>query len=174
MLKTDDIPNNQEQILQEADNNSNKDQISSSALETDYKDLFMRCTADLQNFRRRVEKERAEWMQIAQAEAISKFLSIADDLERALEHMPETTTQNDEFAQTIEGFSLIFKNFKKVLTDLGVTEVQASGPFNPEMHEAVMEAESIAHPSGHIVQTLSKGYLLNGKVIRYAKVSVAK
>ena len=174
MFKPDETTNNNQENTSQTDNASQTSQDNQPQEVTIYKNLFLRCTADLQNFQRRVEKERSEWSQIIQAEVLGKILPIADDFERALEHMPAITQQNDQIKQTLDGFALIFKNFKKVLTDAGVEEIQKDGQFNPEMHEALMHVESQTHESGHIVQTLNKGYLLNGKVIRYAKVSVAK
>jgi len=137
-----------------------------------YKEQFLRLNADLQNYKRRVEKERAEWMHVAQASALEPMLSIADDLDRAIEN----SEKNPDVAQSawFEGFKLIQKNLHKSLNDLGVQEIAATGSFNPELHEALIQVESPDHQSGHIVQLLNKGYTLKSKVLRHAKVSVAK
>jgi molecular chaperone GrpE len=137
----------------------------------DYKTLYLRTTADLQNFKRRTERERAEWAQLIQADVIEKILPIIDDVERALQttktlETPETKTQ-------LEGLELIAKNFRKALSSLGVEEIPATGAFNPEFHEAIMQVSSPEHVSGNIVQELRKGYTLKGKVVRHAQVSVA-
>ncbi len=137
----------------------------------DYKGLYLRTTADLQNFKRRTERERTEWAQLIQADVIEKILPILDDVDRALQttkspETPEAKTQ-------LEGLELIAKNFRKVLGGLGVEEIAATGVFNPELHEAIMQVSSPEHASGSIVQELRKGYTLKGKVVRHAQVSVA-
>ncbi len=138
--------------------------------ESDYKDQFLRLNADFQNYKRRIERERTEWTHIMQADIIEKMLPLVDDLERAVQ-----TAEGSQAAPAwIEGFQLILKNFKKTLTSLGVEEIVATGTFNPELHEALMNVESSEHQSGNIVQLLSKGYTFKGKVIKHARVSVAK
>jgi molecular chaperone GrpE len=163
------------------DNNNKKDTAQSiapnaetpveQAQQPDYKELFLRVTADLQNFKRRTERERSEWATLIQIDVIEKIIPILDDLERALanarqQSLPETTSW-------LEGFQLIAKNFKKDLTELGVEEISTSGLFNPELHEALMQVTSSDHRSGEIVQEFRKGYTLKGKVLRHAQVSVA-
>ena len=137
-----------------------------------YKEQYLRLNADLQNYKRRIEKERTEWMHLAQEKVLEPMLSIADDLDRAIEN----SEKNPEVAKSawFEGFKLIQKNLHKALADLGVQEIPVSGDFNPELHEALVQVESPDHKSGHIVQLLNKGYTLKGKVLRHAKVSVAK
>jgi molecular chaperone GrpE len=140
--------------------------------EPNYKDLYQRATADFQNYKRRIERERVEWAHTAQADTIEKILPVVDDLERAIATAQQTPTA--ENAAWIEGFELILKNLKKKLTEMGVEEVPATGEFNPEFHEALMNVDSQDHQSNHIVQVLSRGYSLKGKVIKHARVSVAR
>jgi molecular chaperone GrpE len=137
----------------------------------DYQALFLRATADLQNFKRRTERERSEWATLIQIDVIEKMLPILDDVERALAHTEQPTTP--ETVVQLEGFQLIAKNFKKTLAGLGVEEIPATGLFNPELHEALMQVASSEHRSGEIVQEFRKGYTLKGKVLRHAQVSVA-
>ncbi|MFA5306215.1 MAG: nucleotide exchange factor GrpE [Candidatus Babeliales bacterium] len=163
------------------DENNNKettqqDTTSSSTTaqqpeQMNYKELYLRTTADLQNFRRRTERERAEWAQLIQADVIEKILPILDDVDRAVQ-----TTQLLDTAEAktqAEGLELIAKNFRKILNSLGVEEIAATGEFNPELQEAIMQVSSPDHTSGSIVQELRKGYTLKGKVLRHAQVSVA-
>lgn len=140
------------------------------ASDPDYKELLLRTNADFQNFKRRVERERAEWTSLMQASVIEKMLPFVTDLERAIQSAPAT----EGSSAWLEGFQLILKNLKKTLKDLGVEEISTTGQFNPELHEALMHVESADHASGDIVQELSKGYTLKGKVITHARVSVAK
>lgn len=145
-------------------------QPATSASDPDYKELLLRTNADFQNFKRRVERERAEWTSLMQANVLEKFLPFVQDLERAVQ--VAQPIQGQELL--LEGFQLILKNLKKTLTDMGVTEIETTGEFNPEFHEALMHVESPDHASGHIVQELSKGYCHKGKVLKHARVSVAK
>jgi molecular chaperone GrpE len=138
--------------------------------EPNYKELYLRTNADFQNFKKRTERERIDLAQALQADAIEKLLPIIDDLDRAI-----ATAQNTGAKEAwLDGFMLILKNAKKKLADLGVEEITQTTAFDPMMHEALMHVESTEHKSGEIVQVLEKGYLLKGKVIKYARVSVAK
>jgi molecular chaperone GrpE len=164
--------NEQDQINTE--NQSEQTQPASSLSETniDYKDQFLRTTADLNNFKRRVEKERSEWMTAAQSMVIEKLLPIVDDLDRALVIAQKNVTADS--VTWLDGIKLIQKNLLKTLSDLGVQEVDASGAFNPEFHEALASVESSEKASGDIVEVFFKGYSFKGKVIKHAQVSVAK
>ena len=136
----------------------------------DYKNLYLRVNADLQNLKKRAERERADLRLMVQVETIEKFLPVVDDLERALQ---AAHTQGAELVW-LDGFALILKNYKKQLADLGVEEIAAQATFDPELHEALVHVESGDHEAGTIVQVFEKGYTLKGRVIKYARVSVAK
>lgn len=164
--------NEQEQLNTENQSEPVASAQVDSEINTDYKDLFLRTTADLNNFKRRVEKERAEWMTAAQSMVIEKILPIVDDLDRAL-----VIAQKDVAADNVawlDGIKLIQKNLNKMLSDLGVKEIDASGVFNPEFHEALASVDSAEKASGDIVDVFFKGYTFKGKVIKHAQVSVAK
>lgn len=139
-------------------------------LELDYKDAFVRLTADFQNYKKRVEKERFTWAIQAQMDVINPFLSIIDDIERALNSSKAQSEGNTLFA----GLELIQKNAEKIVKDLGIAEIDCSGKFNPDLHEALIEVDSPDHTSGDIVTVISKGYMFQAQVLRHAKVSVAK
>lgn len=138
----------------------------------DYKELYLRTQADLQNMKRRMEKERLEWTPTVQASILEKILPCAEDLDRAIE--TARTSNTDAPQAWLEGFELIAKNLKKTLASLGVEEIVATGQFNPELHEALMQVQSADHASGMIVQQLSKGFTFKGKVLKHARVSVAQ
>lgn len=147
-------------------------QAHKSEATPDLKEQFLRVSADFANYKRRVEKERLEWMQTAQAGVIQKMLPIMDDLERALAHTQNQTHQ--EQGSLAEGFTLIQKNVKKTFDDLGVQEIDSSGAFDPEFHEALVSIQAADKKPGEIVDVLRKGYMHRGKVLRHAQVSVAK
>ena len=136
------------------------------------KDKFVRVTADLQNFQARVTKERAAWALEARVEIIKNVLAIVDDFERALAE--QRKHENAEFGAWLAGFELIGKRMTKLITDYGVTEVDCSGMFDPQKHEALMQVVDSQKKSGEIVAVLQKGYQVNDTVIRPAKVSVAQ
>jgi molecular chaperone GrpE len=177
--KTDNKKNNlndKEEL--EANKQENKNMVSSSSEfenlnsneSENFKKQLIQVSADFQNFKKRVEKEKTEWINIAQAEIISAFLPFIDDLERAIRSCEE----HDEKVSWLEGFKIIQKNLKKTFDNLGVKEIDCSDEFDPQYHEALMSVDSDDHESGQIVQVLNKGYLYKDKVLRHAKVSVAK
>jgi molecular chaperone GrpE len=178
MNTTDDnkksIHNPEEETLPETthDHATEKQQEEHVPQEINYKDLFIRTNADLQNFKRRVERERIDFTAIIQTDVLEKILPTVDELEIAIQTALQKAPAGSE--SWIEGFQLMLKNLKKRLSELGVEEIDTTGIFNPEYHEALMQVDSPAHKSGYIVQQLSRGYMLKGKVIRHARVSVAK
>ncbi len=129
-----------------------------------YKDLYQRVFADFQNYKRRIEKERLRWILQGQIEVLKRFLLVIDDLDRAIQSLESSDA----------GLEIIKKNTDKILSDLGVEEIDCSGMFDPDLHEALLQVESKNHKSGEIVEVFNKGYTINTNVIRHAKVSVAK
>jgi molecular chaperone GrpE len=139
------------------------------------KEQLLRAAADFENFRRRTEKERIEWMNITRTTTIRAFLPINDDIQRAIDALPQKNPDLDsKLISAIDGLTLIQKNLSKILETAGVEEISTTGQFNPELHEALMQVESTDKQSGEIVQTFEKGFKLGPTIIRHAKVSVAK
>lgn len=132
-----------------------------------------RLQADFENYKRRQEKERANWFTSAQSMIFVDLLSIIDDFERAMAEAQKQSQQNSELEQWITGFSLIEKALSKTLAKFGVTPMAEESTFDPEKHEAIMQVES-DQESGSIVGVLQKGYMFKDTVLRPAKVSVAK
>ena len=137
------------------------------------KNQLLYITADFQNYKKRVEKERIEWMLLSKISVIKSFLPIIDDLDRAIKSCTKEEP-NEKEIKWLEGFELIYKNLNKIMTDFGVVEIDCSSQFDPEKHEALIQVENSTFPSGKIVEIFEKGYLLNDKILRHAKVSVAK
>jgi molecular chaperone GrpE len=133
-------------------------------------DKYLRLYSEFDNYRRRTAKEKIETVATAGAEIISNLLPVLDDLERAVKSAEKTT----DVAALKEGTNLIFSKFLSTLTKKGLEPMDALGkPFDPELHEAIT---NIPAPNedmiGKVVDEVEKGYLLNGKVIRFAKVIV--
>ncbi|MGE0207204.1 MAG: nucleotide exchange factor GrpE [Candidatus Babeliales bacterium] len=135
----------------------------------EWKDKYMRSIADLQNYKKRIEKDSAHLNRMVKTDILYDLLPIIDNLERALE-----SEQEDATCQTLrQGVSMIAKELYKFLEKHGVSEIQAGTTFDPELHEAVMQVQAEGRQPGTIVEVLQKGYLLNGQVLRPAKVAVA-
>ncbi|MEI7580976.1 MAG: nucleotide exchange factor GrpE [bacterium] len=146
------------------------------AEEESFKDQFFRMSADFANYRRRMEKERASWVQTGQNAVIQSFLPLLDDIERAFEAAQKVAGADHNHAgvaSIVNGLSLVEKNMRKVLSDVGLQEIDCLGDFDPQFHEALMQTAVEGAAQGTIVQVLSKGYSYKGIVVRHAKVSVA-
>jgi molecular chaperone GrpE len=129
---------------------------------------WQRCQADFDNYKKRSEQEKGEVIEFANSALISNLLPITDDLERALASVP---SELDESNWT-EGVKLIYNKFKAILEAQGLTEIEAEGePFDPRLHEAVMQQEG---EEGMVVEEIQKGYKFKGKVIRPSLVIVGK
>lgn len=128
-------------------------------------DTYKRSVADFQNFRRRVEEDKKTLITFANTNLILEVLPILDNFERAFSHQPEGVS-----ASWLEGLNQIYAYFKQFLEKQGVQVIKTQGEkYDPNLHEAMLHC---AGENGIIAQELEKGYLLNGKVIRPAKVSV--
>lgn len=138
-----------------------------------WKEKYVRVAADLENFSKRVDKERVQWRMSGQSSLLSGILDIVDDFDRAFSQVEKAGV--DASAQNwITGFELIHKALHKFLDAHEVVQIPTNIPFNTQYHEALMEVESPDHASGDIVAVLQKGYTFKGQVLRVAKVSVAK
>ncbi|MCC7296801.1 MAG: nucleotide exchange factor GrpE [Bacteroidia bacterium] len=137
------------------------------------KDRYMRLYSEFENFRRRTARERMDLLQTAGKDVISLMLPVVDDLERALKASEGAGSAN---AEIIEGFKLIAKKMTSTLEGLGLKPMNAQGAeFDAEIHEAVTKIPAPdASLKGKVVDELEKGYFLNDKVIRFAKVVVGE
>jgi len=132
-------------------------------------DKYLRLYAEFDNFRRRTTKERMELLQTAGKEVIVSMLPVLDDFERALKAM-ETAT---DVIPVKEGVALVQNKLKHILTAKGLKEMSTKGePFDAEVHEAITNIPAGDAQKGKVVDELEKGYFLNDKVIRFAKVVV--
>jgi len=139
----------------------------------DWKDRFMHVTADMQNYKRRMESERVMWAHRAQEKVLLGLLAIVDDFDRALaEH--EKVEHTEDLDAWLQGFELIGKSLYKYLASVGVQPIEQVNTFDPELHEAVVQIEAADKASGDIVEVMLKGYMFNDAVLRPAKVVVAK
>lgn len=130
-------------------------------------DRYLRIAAEYDNFRKRSAGERLRAAEDATVRAVSEFLSVADNFERA----SQADSADENYKKGIE---MIFNQFNMILNKLGVTEIEALGAeFNPNLHHAVNQIEDESLGKNAVCEVFQKGYKLGDKVIRYAMVAVA-
>lgn len=134
-------------------------------------DLLLRKTAELDNYRKRTERERAAVEQAAARDLISEILLLVDDLERALSVDAESATANSYR----DGIELIHKQLLLLLEKRGVTPIDSLGSeFDPEFHQAVAMVTTEDFRDGEVVEELRRGYILRNRLLRPSMVKVAK
>lgn len=138
----------------------------------DQKDKFVRKVAEFENFRRRSAKERVELIQTASKEVITDLLDVLDDCERAQKQI-EKSEDNKEIK---DGVLLVFNKLRNILSAKGLKPMQTiHEEFNPDLHEAITEIPAPTEQlKGKILDEVVKGYYLNDKIIRHAKVVIGK
>ena len=136
----------------------------------DFKDRWMRKTAEFDNYRKRIERERREHADTAVADLLESMLLVVDDFDRAL-----TVEAGPEADAYRTGVELIHAKLLDVLKKRGVRQIEALGAdFDPNIHQAVMHEASPDHRDGEVIGELRKGYMLGDKLLRPAMVKVAK
>ncbi|GGD75888.1 hypothetical protein GCM10011514_44760 [Emticicia aquatilis] len=160
-----------EEIVEEQESVEENESVSASleAQLAEAKDKYLRLYADFENFRRRTSKEKIEMIQNASEGLIKELIPIVDDFERANKSF-ETVTEVEPMK---EGIALIFNKFQKTLASKGVKAIESKGKdFDVELHECITQFAAGDENKGKVIDEVEKGYYLNDKVIRYAKVVV--
>lgn len=130
-------------------------------------DRLMRTMAEFDNFKKRTAREKQDIGSFARAACVKELLGVCDNFERAL----SVECKDPDF---YKGMEMIFKMMQDSFTKLGVTEIEAlNQPFDPNLHNAVMQREDEAFGENTVCQVLQKGYMIDGHVIRHAMVAVA-
>ena len=138
----------------------------------DYRDSWMRAAAEFENYKKRTVRGFETLRQSATEEIIRALLPVLDSVDRALAHRGEGQDEEEGFR---EGVKMIMEQLPKLLHDRGLAEIEAVGkPFDPNVHEALMEMDSEAFDAGLVVEVAQKGYWLDERVIRAAKVVVSR
>ncbi len=139
----------------------------------DYRDRLLRATAEFDNYRKRVERDRAQLADFATAEILKDVLPVIDDLERAL----GVTAASDNAASVAgyrAGVELIHRQVLDLLRRRKVTPIEALGvDFDPNVHQAVSQEPSSTHRDGEVIEELRRGYMLGDRLLRPAMVKVA-
>ena len=133
------------------------------------KDTFLREKAELENFKKRLTKEKDDFVQFANERLLQELIQIEDNLERALE-VPNATLESLK-----EGVEMIQKQFSAFLKNQKVEPIEAIGKaFDPTLQEVLNQQESEEHEENTVIEEYSKGYTLNGRILRPAKVVISK
>lgn len=135
------------------------------------KDKYLRLFAEFDNFKRRNAKERIDLIQTAGKEVIASLLVVLDDCERAEKQLEDS----DDIVNNKKGVQLVFNKLRSTLQSKGLKAMESiNTDFDVEKHEAITEIEVPEDKKGKVVDEIEKGYYLNDKIIRFAKVVVGK
>ena len=149
----------------EAEIESLKSQLNES------KDRYVRLMAEFDNYRRRTAKEQLDIIETANAKLLEKLSEVLDNFERASH--PDNNKQKD-YDSFAKGIQMIHDQCAKILSDAGLEQLDPVGePFDPNIHEALMNQPSDTVPESHVVQVFQKGYRLKNKLLKTAKVIVS-
>ncbi len=139
---------------------------------SEYWERLIRLQADFDNARKRWERDKQETMRFAQEEVLAKLLGIVDDFERSLKASPNKPEDTPVF---VKGVEMIFSHLQELLKKNGVTAMDVKGKiFNPNYHEPLMIIEKDDVPENTILEEYQRGYFINNKVLRIAKVQLSK
>ena len=138
-------------------------------------DRYLRLAADFDNYRKRQARERGEVVLMANESLIGGLLPVLDNLERAIAAMLGARENRQGVESVLKGVELTLRMFQGTIAGAGVERMQAYGEvFDPHRHEAVGQVETNDSPPDTVVEEMEAGYLLNGRVLRPAKVKVAR
>ena len=168
--KKEKNPSPEKQVtLSETEYNKLKQEVENAKQESD---KILRFQADFENARKRLEKERLDFCRFANEGIIVDLLNVVDNLERTVQLAQD---KHEDFPAFLKGVEMILAHLYELLKKQGLVPIEAKEkPFNPDYHEALLHTENDQVPENTIVEELQKGYLLNDRVIRTAKVKVSK
>jgi len=134
-------------------------------------DKYRRTYADFENYRKRMQREQAEFRKYANEQMALELLTVLDHLGLALKHACEAPDKSEGLQQGVE---MVYKQFRDVLEKFGITPFKAEGErFDPAKHEAMMQVGTSDVPENMVVQVFQDGYLYHEKILRHAKVGVS-
>jgi len=142
-----------------------------AAADSEYHDKMLRTMADMENLRKRLDRDRKDYINYANREMVSELLPVLDNFDRALKSVEKT----EESAPYLQGVEMIYKQLEEILKQQGLEEIKALGEtFNPHLHEAVQTEETDRFPEDTILEVILKGYLFRGNLLRPAAVKVSR
>lgn len=155
-----------------------KEQLKNQVTELESKvkeleDKLVRNQAETINYRKRKDEELMKMIQMANSEIVLEILPLLDDFERAVSM--DDDNPDDEVSRFLSGFMMIYENFMSALRKFNLKEIDGiNKPFDPIYHDALMKEKRDDVEPGTVVEILQKGYLMNGKVLRPAKVKISE
>lgn len=145
--------------------------MDTQAQAAEYLEGWQRARAEFSNYKKRVDRELQDAYSRAAGDVITRYLTILDDLERALQDVPK----DEKTANWAQGIDLIYRKMKAMIEAEGVEVIEAEGqPFDPNLHEAISHEESEELKGGYIIDVVQQGYRMGDRVLRPAMVRVAK
>ena len=135
------------------------------------RDRMLRALAEIENDRKRLDREKKEYIRFATEGLVNELLPVLDNFDRALKAAP-ASSGDGSYRQGVE---MIYRQLRTVLEKQGLEEIKAEGrPFDPSFHEAVQEEETDEYPEGTVLEELQKGYLFQGRLLRPTVVKVSR
>lgn len=135
-------------------------------------DKFLRISAEFENYKKRSLREMEDFRKYANETLLKEFLSIVDNLERAIQ---SASTENHSSNSIVQGVDLTLKEIFKIFERFGVTPIESlEKPFDPAFHQAVLQEETEEHPDNVVLRELQKGYMIKERLLRPAMVVVSK
>jgi len=137
----------------------------------EYHDKMLRAYAELDNAKKRLQKEKEDFLKFANEDIISRFLPIVDNFDRAMASVKHT----EETDAVLSGIRLVQRELHSLFKDHGVEVIECNGEkFDPHLHEAIAVVESDEHPDDTVVEEVQRGYMMKGRLIRPSIVKVSK
>ena len=173
-LEASKTAENAEEVVEEQVEVPEVDPLEAALAEAaDYKDKYLRAHADFENSKRRLEKDKMNAVSYANESFAKDILAVIDSFENALASMEGANEENSSevLSNMKEGVTLTYEQLKKILEKNHIKEVDCSGEFDPEIHQAIMKVESDDHKEGDVVQVMQKGYTIKDRILRPAMVS---
>ena len=164
----DSFPNQKQETVMsaKADYQKLSDELSS------YKEKYLRLMAEFENARKRMDREKQEFVKFANEGLIVDFLNVLDDLERSVE---AAKAKHEDYTAFLKGIEMVMAHIYDLLKRNGVKSIKAKGTkFDPHCHEVLMQEESDGVEDGIVLDELQKGYYLGDRVVRTAKVKLSK
>jgi molecular chaperone GrpE len=170
-LDKNELSEEVEKLVEEVENAPEEDAIAAAQeKERITQDKYLRLFAEFENYRTRSAKEQLELIGTANGKLLEKLSEVKDNFDRAFAE----ENKSGDLAAFEKGMKLIQEQFNKILSDFGLETIDPVGePFNPNMHEALMNQASETAPEGSIIQVFQKGYKIKNKLLKVAKVIVS-
>ncbi len=174
--KKNGAENSEEPELSGAEVQEEETEEDASAELEALREKYLRLSADFDNYKKRLAKEKQEILDFGNAHRLKELLFVLDNIERAIELSEGSHGEKTDFVAFLDGIKLVHAQFLAGLENFGVTEIDSGEGtvFDPSYHEAVYKEHSETYESGTIISEVQKGYLLNGRLLRPSMVSVSQ